>query len=598
MEVDAYSLLQMHKTRRSFDSSRASPATSPSPKKKSKTLKLTRVRSMKTPSVTSIFTNMSDRTRNSNSSSEQPSVPQSKSKAPSPSISSSQSSASISTNGSYVSKHVLSRDNSAGSSVAERLFQFESSSGPPSPGSRSRGHSNNSTPSLSRGNSAGNSSTGSGSRFPPRTFVFQPTSQPPTPTTTGPSNGSSSFPAFGSAPQRSFSFEPNTRPSAARSGSSSQSRPSSPTKAFGSQSNTTLSTPRLASAENSRPPSPTKPLQSSPKINSKTLSPIQGSPDIKSHNKFGESTGGVGGEQVGLGILNVEDSEGEFDDISSCISEATERPLSIAGSTDTLARGIAENDILDGYITNWRKTTKPAAKVVDAVLHRRTPIPAGPIDNVELIDQLLELNYRGQAETFYNASSRSSSLRSLSRSTSASSPLSRSATLGAASTSPASEGSYETPTRSAPSFAASQRSASLGNSPNKGNRTPSGRVILEPYEIKSPTPNLRSPQSYGHRVYQVPSDDSPTIVKRAKRNISPTRNRLIYFTEEENLAIQAVVNSRQQGYGCEKHENCTDCREIEYSKLENQAMPTSIPPEERQKIINNNRSLRNIKNVS
>jgi hypothetical protein len=73
---------------------------------------------------------------------------------------------------------------------------------------------------------------------------------------------------------------------------------------------------------------------------------------------------------------------------------------------------------------------------------------------------------------------------------------------------------------------------------------------------------------------------------------------LIYFTEEENLAIQAVVNSRQQGYGCEKHENCTDCREIEYSKLENQAMPTSIPPEERQKIINNNRSLRNIKNVS
>jgi hypothetical protein len=36
---------------------------------------------------------------------------------------------------------------------------------------------------------------------------------------------------------------------------------------------------------------------------------------------------------------------------------------------------------------------------------------------------------------------------------------------------------------------------------------------------------------------------------------------------------------------------------LEYAYFENKTMPTSMPPEERQKIINNNRSLRNIKNV-
>lgn len=59
--------------------------------------------------------------------------------------------------------------------------------------------------------------------------------------------------------------------------------------------------------------------------------------------------------------------------------------------------------------------------------------------------------------------------------------------------------------------------------------------------------------------------------------------------------IEEKIHSKT--YSCDKHQDCTDCRNIEYAYHENIIMSTSMPPEERNKIISNNRSLRNIKNV-
>ena len=152
-----------------------------------------------------------------------------------------------------------------------------------------------------------------------------------------------------------------------------------------------------------------------------------------------------------------------------------------------------------------------------------------------------------------------------------------------------------------------------------GIRTPSGanRVIVEPYQIHSGlssrkrnrsgfTPDGASPHStYGHRIYSVPRLPTgflPTLSKRSERRSAtklriqdPTSREPFFFTSQERQAIAELVHANPRE--CDRHSNCTDCHNLEYAYFENKTMPTSMPPEERQKIINNNRSLRNIKNV-
>ena len=218
-----------------------------------------------------------------------------------------------------------------------------------------------------------------------------------------------------------------------------------------------------------------------------------------------------------------------------------------------------------------------------------------------LIDQLLEENYRGQAETFVRTSSRASirSLASINPSPSAAS--SRSISSPRTISDPAT--SY-TPTRQGSkggSFASIQRSQSIQTPPSNH------RVVVEPFRVKSVSrsgsgfsPQLSSDlkgsthSTYGHRVYSIPKS-SPGIIKRQYRSSTQNRGPL-YFTEQERQAIADLVHEKPRS--CDRHTDCTDCTNIEYAYLENKAMPTSIPPEERQKIINNNRSLRNIKNVA
>jgi hypothetical protein len=218
----------------------------------------------------------------------------------------------------------------------------------------------------------------------------------------------------------------------------------------------------------------------------------------------------------------------------------------------------------------------------------------------KLIDSLLEENYRGQAETFTRNNRRASS-RYLSHS------------AGAAPIRSASR------TSALPSHLTPSRYCGKGNDlPQRARSlpTPSGvdRIIVEPFRVRSGcgrrsrsdlTSNAKdlppsSPHiTYGHRFYTVPGDDQqlPVAKSRPRRsNIPETSNRgIFYFTDEEREAINQLVHAHPRE--CGRHTDCTECSNTEYAYFENKAMPTSIPPEERNKIISNNRSLRTIKNV-
>jgi len=79
-----------------------------------------------------------------------------------------------------------------------------------------------------------------------------------------------------------------------------------------------------------------------------------------------------------------------------------------------------------------------------------------------------------------------------------------------------------------------------------------------------------------------------------RRSVSSNSRLNLYFTSEEHELIDTLVDEKK--YDCKGHDNCTDCRNIEYAYHQNKIMNTAIPPEERAKVINNNRSLRTIKN--
>jgi hypothetical protein len=221
---------------------------------------------------------------------------------------------------------------------------------------------------------------------------------------------------------------------------------------------------------------------------------------------------------------------------------------------------------------------------------------------LSLIENLLEDNYRGQAETFVRNSSQASV-----KSFSLTQTSSRSSSVASLRT----NGPFElsTPTRN-PSKGENLDSNQLLLS-QRSLRTPGGanRVIVEPFRVQSGSSRKNnrsgfSPESvppaphstYGHLVYSVPrlAINQPTITKRSERSSAPIRGPL-FFTSQERQAIAELVHANPRD--CERHPNCTDCHNLEYAYFENKSMPTSMPPEERQKIINNNRSLRNIKNV-
>lgn len=110
----------------------------------------------------------------------------------------------------------------------------------------------------------------------------------------------------------------------------------------------------------------------------------------------------------------------------------------------------------------------------------------------------------------------------------------------------------------------------------------------------SPTTTLHSPHSFTNLSNRL-LKKLPRVPNISKRIRVPSQI-FPYFTNQQEAEIERKVYSKK--HSCERHENCTDCTNVEFAYWENLKMSTSIPADERQKIIANNKSLRTIKNVS
>ncbi|KUJ23311.1 uncharacterized protein LY89DRAFT_728071 [Mollisia scopiformis] len=129
------------------------------------------------------------------------------------------------------------------------------------------------------------------------------------------------------------------------------------------------------------------------------------------------------------------------------------------------------------------------------------------------------------------------------------------------------------------------------------NSSPDLRGFSESHYRSQSTPTALTPtqtdshsfSTFGNRLLKkLPK--LPNISKRIRlpSQIFP------FFTKAQEAETAEKVYSKV--HGCERHQNCTDCTNIEFAYWENKIMSTSIPADERQKIIANNKSLRTIKN--
>ena len=227
-------------------------------------------------------------------------------------------------------------------------------------------------------------------------------------------------------------------------------------------------------------------------------------------------------------------------------------------------------------------------------------LPTECVNNNELIDNLLEITYRGQAESFNRKHSEASTNRSLSNSSGAAAASVR------ATSCPSVPVSNHRPSRLAEGLTQGFRSL----------RTPSAynKIVVKPFAARhggetrnqsGVSSGIQAPPAsphvtYGHRFYTLPDDKQQLSVKETRPQPvdlpQPSRRGLFYFTEGERQYIKQLVHAEPRG--CAQHPNCIECYNTEYAYIENKVMPTSMPPEERNRIISNNRSLRTIKNVS
>jgi hypothetical protein len=261
-----------------------------------------------------------------------------------------------------------------------------------------------------------------------------------------------------------------------------------------------------------------------------------------------------------------------------------------------------------------------AESLEEVLVERACLIPTNtPKDAIKFIKDQLDENYRAQAELL-GRPKRSSSGRAPPRpcGRSFSTPaITRSQSndqlLGDNNRSPPPTTSFYTPPRPIPNRPVVLRATSLVSLVSQ-HRTSSVRKRFDVEVQPKPTEPVKESgeaptgkgtpihATYLHKLDIVPSGADPFISKRkARRSSKEVARGPLYFTEEEHqhIADKALANvARANIKGCNNTDHtCQSCVDFQLAYLQNKAMPTSIPPEERQKIINNNRSLRNIKNV-
>lgn len=109
------------------------------------------------------------------------------------------------------------------------------------------------------------------------------------------------------------------------------------------------------------------------------------------------------------------------------------------------------------------------------------------------------------------------------------------------------------------------------------------------------TPDLTEPRTAPLFLRRQRSLSPLQLITKPTISTTARRPPLLYFTFQERQEIYEKVHTKPTV--CDHHINCINCLDIEFAFHELQALPQDMDPELRQKIISNNRSLRNIKNV-
>lgn len=110
-----------------------------------------------------------------------------------------------------------------------------------------------------------------------------------------------------------------------------------------------------------------------------------------------------------------------------------------------------------------------------------------------------------------------------------------------------------------------------------------------------PAPEDPPPVAYGHRIYSKPETVNSRVVRVQHQRGNNIRRPILYFFDDERESIAQSVFAKE--IVCKIHKDCYHCLEREFAYFEIKAMPTTVPPEERAKILAGNRSLRTIKTV-
>ncbi|KAI6717174.1 hypothetical protein JHW43_000349 [Diplocarpon mali] len=348
-------------------------------------------------------------------------------------------------------------------------------------------------------------------------------------------------------------------------------------------------------------------------------SPLSRSRNDRNHDEESDS----GTSDNGLGIT--------FYDHRGVARRNVSSPLQLqGGSRGSEAVGVLSHVQRTRRLAPLAKQLQIESPASDDSVPTPRPATACPTDLTRspsaLLEELLEENLRGQAETFVRIASRSTPVRVLSStlqsgSRSASAPVAlRGLGISTGGTpSRTSAASMRVPAESSsPSPLTSQTpSNNDNNNHNITSRSIGSPSIPHPVDPRprpqkaselcqtqrkrsgfSPRPTeiaLGSPTPFFQLNHlRIPWSTKPVTSPSRRQQRSISRRGPGHFTSEERRAIEQLVHANPRG--CERHDNCTDCRDIEYAYHENKALPLTMDPEQRQKIINNNRSLRNIKN--
>lgn len=148
------------------------------------------------------------------------------------------------------------------------------------------------------------------------------------------------------------------------------------------------------------------------------------------------------------------------------------------------------------------------------------------------------------------------------------------------------------------------------SSPGPVEATAPNPIKFTQYIVKVPTPDNPTPENpaptiYCHRILGRESLFHPDFIKLQETRSDHCQRPPLHYFEDERICLKIAVEHRiQEEDNCDHCEDCKvknyckKCRDYWFAYYELKTMASTFTPEERKRIIEGNRSLRNIRTVS